>query len=96
MYLLLVIKIRPTFIFFIFLLSLSSFSGDNLSMEQYKDPVSETLELHSNYAFDAGIDLKIFSSTGKMVIHKTLLEDEHIINVAKLNTGIYYGVFIVD
>ena len=81
---------------FAFLFSLSSFISGDLKMEQYPDPENGLLKITTPYDLGESADLKIFSSTGRIVLHEELNRDVLEVKVETLSRGIYYGIIKND
>ena len=77
-------------------LSLSSFISGGIKMEQYPDPQNGLLKITTSYDLGESSDLKIFSSTGRIVLHEELNREILEVKVTTLSRGIYYGIIKND
>jgi hypothetical protein len=71
---------------------MTSFISDDVKMETYPDPQNGILKIITLYDLGDSADLKIFSSTGRIVIHKELNRNILEVKVETLSRGIYYGI----
>lgn len=70
----------------------SSFTSSDLKMEQYPDPKNGILKITTSNDLGESSDLKIFNSTGRIVLHKELNRTLLEVKVESLSRGIYYGI----
>lgn len=71
---------------------ITSFISGDVTLKQYPDPQNGILKIITAYDLGESSDLKIFSSTGRMLIHEEINRNTLEIEVEKLSNGIYYGI----
>ena len=81
-----------TFIALNLLFVLSSYTSGGLKMEQYPAPKNGLLKIITPYDLGESADLKIFNSTGRIVLHEELNRNILEVKVGTLSQGIYYGI----
>ncbi|WP_299675302.1 sialate O-acetylesterase [uncultured Dokdonia sp.] len=77
-------------------LSTSSFSKNNLSI--YPNPVQESVFLSFDPSVNEEITLKLYASTGQLIITKTAHTNDHTLEIdtSILHSGIYYLHFLTE
>lgn len=85
-------KIITLFAFFALCLHAPAVVSDDVELKKYPDPENGVLRIITANDLGEKSELKIFNSTGYVVIHQTLSREILEIPVETLQKGVYYGI----